>query len=189
MWQEKAKHCPMCRELLVLIQVRGRPRRRCASCGFVLYSNPASAAAGVVLNPLREVLLVRRAIEPFRGYWALPAGYQEIDEHPRETVVREIREEAGIEARVAGLLDLLFIPDDPRRPANVAVFLCAAEACQPAPGVEESEARFFPLDGLPDDIGFDNYERILGRLQRPEGYPGAPWDELGRLWAGRGNEP
>lgn len=189
MWHERAKHCPLCRAALAAVDVGGRARLRCGACGFVLYSNPAAAAAGVVFNEAREVLLVRRAIEPYRGYWALPAGYQEIDEHPSQTVLREIREEAGIEARVAGLLDLLFIPDDPRRPANVAVFLCAAEACQPAPGVEESEARFFPLDGLPDDIGFDNYERILGRLLRPEGYPGAPWDELGRLWAGRGNEP
>jgi len=152
----------------------------------VVYENPAAAAAGVVLNERREVLLVRRAIEPFKGSWALPAGYQEIDENPRETVVREVREEAGVEVRVLGLLDLLFVPEDPRRPANVAIFLCATDELRARPGVEETEAGFFALDALPADIGFDNYERILGRLLRADGYPDAPWDLLGRMLGTRG---
>lgn len=188
MWHEKAKHCPLCREPLAAAEVGGRARPRCTVCGFVLYTNPASAAAGVVLNEAREVLLVRRAIEPYRGFWALPAGYQEIDEHPSETVLREIREEAGIEARVLGLLDLLFVADDPRKPANVAVYLCEAESGEPAPGAEETEARFFSLHGLPERIGFDNYERILGRLLRADGYPVAPWEVLGRMLGMRGND-
>ena len=181
MWHRKAKHCPLCREELADEEIGGRTRPRCSACGFVLYSNPACASAGVVLNASREVLLVRRAIEPFRGFWALPAGYQEIDEHPQETVVREVREEAGIEVQVHGLLDLIFVSDDPRKPANVAVFLCEAAQALPRPGDEESEARFFPLDGLPRDIGFDNYERILRRLVGGESYPGAAWEILGRL--------
>ena len=144
--------------------VAGRTRGRCADCGFVLYLNPASAALGVVRNGVGEILLIRRAIEPFRGTWTLPAGYQEIDESPEETVRREVYEEGGVECEVEGLLDLLFVPDDPRKPANVAVFLCRAVAETPRPGAEESEARFFPLSGLPDNIGFDNGDRILAHL-------------------------
>ncbi len=147
----------------------------------MLYLNPASAAAGVVLNESAEVLLVRRAIEPFRGFWALPAGYQEIDEDPVDTVVREVREEAGVEIEVHGLLDLLFVCDDPRRPANVAVYLCRAIGGVLRPGVEETEARWFPLDGLPARIGFDNYSRILERLRQADGYPESAWTRLRRL--------
>jgi 8-oxo-dGTP diphosphatase len=146
-----------------------------------------SAAAGVVLNARGEVLLVRRAIEPFRGYWALPAGYQEIDEEPSETVVREVLEESGVAIRVHGLLDLLFVSDDPRRPANVAVFLCQAVGGALRPGEEESDVRWFPLDGLPDDIGFDNYPRILGRLRRDDRYPESPWSQLRLLLARPGD--
>jgi ADP-ribose pyrophosphatase YjhB (NUDIX family) len=177
-WQEQAKHCPLCSAELLEGDVGGRARRRCGSCGFVLYSNPASAAAGVVLNQRQEVLLVRRAIEPFRGFWALPAGYQEIDEQPADTVVREVREEAGIEVEVRGLLDLLFVPDDPRRPANVAVFLCRAVGGALHPGEEETEVRWFPLRALPERIGFDNYARILRRLLERDGYPESPWSLL-----------
>jgi len=133
-WQDEAKHCPLCSAELLQVDFGGRPRLRCGRCTFVLYSNPASAAAGVVFNPRGEVLLVRRAIEPYRGYWALPAGYQEIDEPPSETVAREVLEEAGIAVEVHGLLDLLFVHDDPRRPANVAVFLCRAVGGRPEGG-------------------------------------------------------
>ena len=181
MWQEQAKHCPLCSAELRECPVGGRPRHRCERCGFVLYSNPASAAAGVVINERGEVLLVRRAIEPFRGCWALPAGYQEIDEQPTETVVREVLEEAGVEIEVHGLLDLLFVCDDPRRPANVAVYLCRAVGGALGPGQEESEAAWFPLDALPAEIGFDNYPRILGRLRRSDGYPESPGVRLRRL--------
>ena len=180
-WQEQARHCPLCSALLVDGDVGGRARRRCAGCGFVLYSNPASAAAGVVLNRANEVLLVRRAIEPFRGFWALPAGYQEIDEQPQETVVREVREESGLEVEVNGLLDLLFVSDDPRRPANVAVFLCREIGGTLRPGEEESEARWFSLRALPERIGFDNYSRILGRLLASDGYPESAWSLLREL--------
>jgi mutator protein MutT len=167
----------------VLEPVHGRERLRCGMCGFVLYQNPASAAAGVVLNACGEILLVRRAIEPFRDHWALPAGYQELDEGPEETVVREVREEAGIEVEVLGLLDLLFVRDDPRKPANVAVFLCRARGGEPCSGREENGAGWFRLDALPQPIGFDNYARILARLVQADGYPESPWARLRRLLA------
>jgi 8-oxo-dGTP diphosphatase len=180
-WQERARHCPLCSAPLQPAEVGGRPRPRCPRCPFVLYANPASAAAGVVLNTRGEVLLVRRAIEPYRGCWALPAGYQEIDEDPIQTVVREVREEAGIEVEVHGLLDLLFVGDDPRKPANVAVFLCQAIGGEPVPGPEETAVAWFSLEALPGDIGFDNYPRILQRLRRAGGYPESPWTRLRRL--------
>lgn len=142
-----------------------------------------------MFNPRGQVLLVRRAIEPFRGYWALPAGYQEIDEDPAKTVVREVLEEAGVEIEVQGLLDLLFVCDDPRKPANVAVYLCRAVGGALRPGEEETEAAWFSLDGLPAEIGFQNYARILGRLRHADGYPESPWAHLRRLVVGPRDEP
>jgi len=183
-WQHQPKHCSLCSAALAPETVQGRVRARCPACGFVHYPNPASAAAGVVLNPAGDVLLVRRAIEPFRDHWALPAGYQEIDERPEETVVREVREEAGLEVEVLGLLELLYVCD-PRKPANVAVFLCRALPGEPCAGCEESAAAWFPLHALPQPIGFDNYERILARLARAEGYPESPWVRLRTLLEGR----
>jgi len=131
----------------------------------VLYENPASAAAAVVLDERRRVLLIRRAIEPYRGQWALPAGYQEVDEHPSEAAVREVREETGVEIEVVELLDLLFIPEDHRKPANLAVFLCRYLSGELVAGHDAAEADWFDLRALPEDLGFANGPRILHGLR------------------------
>ncbi|MBI5431944.1 MAG: phosphoribosylformylglycinamidine cyclo-ligase [Planctomycetes bacterium] len=141
---------------------------RCSRCRFVLYQNPASAAAGCVVDDQGRVLLVRRAIEPFRGKWALPAGYQEIDETPAETVVREVFEETGVEVEPYVLFDLLFVRDPIRKPANLAVYLCRVRGGTLRAGDDALEVRWFALDALPaepDAIGFENRERILDRLR------------------------
>jgi len=142
---------------------------RCSACSFVLYENPAAASAGLVLDERGRVLLVRRAIEPFRGQWALPAGYQEVDEPPAQTAVREVLEETGIQVEVLSLFDLIFVPEDLRRPANVAIYRCRPLGGELHAGEDALEAAWFALDNLPRDLGFDNGPRILERLRRPGG--------------------
>lgn len=165
MWMDNAKYCPLCRARLRSQSVVGRERPRCPECGLVLFKNPASAAAGVVLDERGRVLLIRRAIEPFLDHWALPAGYQEIDEHPTETVRREVREETGIEVEAYRLIDLIFVPDDPRKPANLAVYLCRPQGGLLCAGDDACDAAWFALDALPAAIGFENRKRILEPLR------------------------
>lgn len=152
----------------------------------MLYANPASAAAGVVLDDAGRVLLVRRAIEPYKGYWALPAGYQEIDEEPEIAVAREVREEAGLEISVLGLLDLIFVQNDPRKPANVAVYLCRAHSGELSAGSDVTDVGWFALDDLPAEIGFDNYRRVLRRLADRALWPKSVWLALEELIDGVG---
>lgn len=165
MWHLSARFCPLCGLALAEAQVEGRARLRCSGCDFVLFHNPASAAAGVVLDGPR-VLLVRRGIPPYRGDWTVPAGYQELDEDPQRTALREVLEETGIEAEVVRLFDVLFVAEDPRRPANVTVFLCRPLGGTLRPGHDALEAGWFHLDRLPPNLGFDNGNRILSRLPR-----------------------
>ncbi|MCB9916539.1 MAG: NUDIX hydrolase [Planctomycetes bacterium] len=166
MWMGRARFCPVCAGELVSSPVHGRVRKACPACGVVLYENPASAAAAVVLDDAQRVLLVRRGIEPFLGAWALPAGYQEIDEHPHETVVREVREETGLDIAVDELFDLLHVPDDPRKPANLAIYLCRVVSGELRAGDDALEAAWFALDALPAEIGFHNREVVLQPLAR-----------------------
>ena len=166
MWQRRAKHCPLCSEPLARAVLEGRERVRCTRCAFVLYENPACAAAGMVLDEQGRILLVRRAIEPFRGHWALPAGYQEIDEQPFETAVREVAEESGIVVEVVELVDLLFVPAHPVKPANLAVYLCRPIGGSLRRGEDTLEAAWFDPSVLPADMGFENGPRILRWLER-----------------------
>lgn len=173
MWQRRARFCPLCGASLEPREVNGRERMACTSCAFVLYAGPACAVAGVVVNRADEVLLVRRGIEPFRGDWALPAGYQEYDELPEESLRREVLEEAGIEIEVGRLVALLHVPDDPRKPANVAIFLARPSTASNAleAGDDARDARWFPKDALPHGLPFDNNRMIAEAIALRDHYP------------------
>lgn len=162
MWESRARYCPQCASALEDVDLDGRTRRRCAGCGFVLYLNPASAAAALVESDSR-ILLVRRGIEPFKGLWGLPAGYQEYDESPEQAVVRETREETGLIVEVVRLCDVLFTRDDPRKKANLVAYLCRVVGGSLAAGDDATDARFFAPEELPADVAFANNRVLLAR--------------------------
>jgi len=173
MWIRCAKYCPLCAASLEKREVEGRIRPRCPACGCVLFENPTPAAAGLVLAEGPRVLLIRRALSPFEGAWARPAGYQALGESPIEAVTREVLEETGIEVEALRLLDLLYVLDNPRKPANLAVFLCRAIGGELRAGDDAAEVAWFSLDALPEEIAFDNRERILQPLiDDPERFTG-----------------
>ena len=57
-------------------------------------------AAAIVEFPDSRILLIKRATVPFRGYWALPGGKVDVGETVEETVMREVKEETGIEVEI-----------------------------------------------------------------------------------------
>ena len=77
-----------------------RPRHVCPSCRTIHYENP-KVVTGVIATCHDRLLLCRRAIEPRKGYWTIPAGYLENG----ETLEQGARREAWEEAR-ATLVDL-----------------------------------------------------------------------------------
>lgn len=70
------------------------PRHVCENCGAIHYSNP-KLVVGAIPQWQDRILLCRRAIEPRRGYWTLPAGFMENNETTAEAAARETLEEAG----------------------------------------------------------------------------------------------
>jgi len=80
-----------------------RERAVCNQCGFIAYENPKIVAGSVVRSDGR-ILLCRRAINPRKGFWTIPAGYLELNESPAEAACREAQEEACATIRLSGLL-------------------------------------------------------------------------------------
>lgn len=162
-WEDRAAYCPVCAAPLAPRVVFGRPRKCCTACDYVQFRSPACAVAVVVARG-REILMIRRGIEPYRGCWGLPGGYQDYHEGPQEAAVREVREETGIVARIERLLELCYTQDDPRKRTNVAVYLARPVGGRLRAGDDADDARYFALDALPENVAFENNRRILTKL-------------------------
>src|SRR5450759_4081869 len=97
------KFCSACAQPVSLLipPDDNRPRYVCEHCGIIHYQNPKLVIGSIPVWELHgepRVLLCKRAIEPRRGYWTLPAGFMENDETTSDAALRETLEEA--EARI-----------------------------------------------------------------------------------------
>ncbi|MCB1915274.1 MAG: NUDIX hydrolase [Rhodocyclaceae bacterium] len=121
------------------------PRFVCESCGTVHYQNPKMVVGTLPVFENR-ILLARRAIEPRRGLWTLPAGFMENNETTGEAALRETREEVGAEVELGMLFSLVNIAHI----SQVHMFYLARMSSEAfAPGVESLEARLFAEEDLP----------------------------------------
>ncbi len=75
------------------------PRFVCSGCATIHYENP-KLVAGCVPEIGGRVLLCRRAIEPRRGFWTVPAGFMENGETLQQAAARECHEEALARAEI-----------------------------------------------------------------------------------------
>ena len=144
----KKEFCYNCGKKLVEEFIDGRNRLVCASCGEVNYVNPVPAAAVVIIRD-GKILLVKRAVEPKKGLWSLPAGFVEIDESVDDCAVREVLEETSLDIEITGILDVFSIFDDPRYVCLLVVYTGRIIGGELNPGDDASEAAFFSPDDLP----------------------------------------
>ena len=116
----------------------------CDRCGWRWYANPLPAAAVLLERESDEadgepaILLLRRSVEPGRGWWDLPAGYLDPDESFEIAARREAAEEAGITVRLTALSGVYHSPA-----ANAVTVVYRASALDPAAPVQpdaESDA-------------------------------------------------
>lgn len=135
-----------------------RPPTTCSTCGTIDWANAKPCAAALIVQEGR-VLLIRRALAPWRGLWCAPAGFCDGPEHPIVTAEREAREETGLEAQVVGYLGTWICPyaDDPEDAReHVSVHYYAAELHAGGVGLpdpaEVAELRWFDLSELPGGL-------------------------------------
>jgi ADP-ribose pyrophosphatase YjhB (NUDIX family) len=156
------RFCPRCGGSLESREVVDRRRLVCSRCDFILYRNPVPAVAAIIPRDGR-IVLVRRAEEPLRGDWCLPAGFLEIDETPEECAVRETREETGLDIRVTSLFGVDIGRDDPRSRVVLIVYLAELLGGKLRAGDDASEAGWFGSGELPGRIAFATHRRTIAR--------------------------
>ena len=140
------------------------------------YPHPAVTADCVIFRTEGgnlSVLLVRRANEPFKDRWALPGGFMNIDETAEECARRELKEETGIEVgRLEQFLVSSSVHRDPRERVVSIAFMAFVQACVAEGGDDAAEARWFPVDRLPE-LAFDHAAILSEAVSRAHCRPEA----------------
>ena len=148
MAQTQINFCPRCGTPVTLENKFGKVRPVCSSCGWMHFADPKVAAAGLVEQDGR-VLLVRRANDPFRGLWTLPAGFVDADEDPARAAARECFEETGLTVRVTRVLEVVAGREHPRGADFVIVYAAQVESGELAAADDADAVAWFPRSDLP----------------------------------------
>jgi ADP-ribose pyrophosphatase YjhB (NUDIX family) len=137
------------------------PPTNCPHCGAEHYRN-AKPCGGALLVHHGRLLLVRRAIEPWRGLWDIPGGFCDLREHPRAAAERELFEETGVRGRAGDLLGI-WLDDYSDGQVTLNVYYEVAPVGEPRPttaSAEVAEVGWFTPDELPlDEISFPDHCR------------------------------
>ena len=154
--------CPQCGENVAFIIPPGDslPRHVCSSCGHIHYENPR-LIVGCVAEWEGQILLCRRAIEPRRGFWTLPAGFMENGETTAEAAARETYEEAGARISIDAPFALISIAA-----INQVHLFYRARLTAPvyAAGEESLEVALVEPEAIPwDDLAFRSIAECLQR--------------------------
>jgi len=153
------KFCSQCGAKLEEKVIDDKHRLYCPACGFVQYQNPIPAAAVTIVQD-GKILLVKRAVEPRKGLWSLPAGFIEIDETVEECAVREVKEETNLDVQLTGLLAVYSVFDDPRYICLLVVYPGKILGGDLKCGDDASDAKFFPPSALPE-MAWDVHRRAI----------------------------
>ena len=125
------------------------------------YSRPAVTADCVVITQedCPKVLLIERGATPFKGCWAFPGGFLNMDETTEQCAIRELEEETGMKIQKLQQIGAYSKVDrDPRgRTITVAYLAVIDSPCDVIGQDDAAKAQWFPLDALPK-LAFDHDE-------------------------------
>lgn len=126
------------------------------------YPRPMLTADCMVTNSRGEVLLVCRGNDPFKGCWALPGGFMEMDETLEHCAVRELEEETHLKVseKDIRLIGIYSAPGrDPRGRTVTAAYLVKVDVVNALAGDDAAEVRWWPLSALPP-LAFDHAQIV-----------------------------
>lgn len=125
------------------------------------YPRPAVTADCVVMTnePLPKVLLIQRGADPFKGAWAFPGGFMNMDETIEQCAIRELEEETGLKVTTVHQIGAYSKVDrDPRGRTITVAYLAIIDSPEEVKGQDDAaKAEWFPITELPH-LAFDHYD-------------------------------
>jgi len=142
-------------------ELYGKVRAVCPQCEWIHFLDPKVAAA-VLIEQDGRVLLVRRAGEPFRGLWSLPAGFINGGEDPAQAAARECLEETGLTVRVTRVLEIISGKEHPRGADFIIVYQAEVIEGVLKPDDDADAVEWFERQNLPQ-LAFRATQVVLAR--------------------------
>ncbi len=121
-------------------------------------------ATDAVLVEGGKILLIKRSKEPGAGLWAIPGGRIEDNETAEECMLREMKEETGLDIQIERMVSLYSEPDRDPRKIIAASYLVRRTGGRLKAGDDAGDARWFDLELLPD-LAFDHKRIISDALE------------------------
>ena len=139
------------------------------------YPRPAVTADCIVITREAEpkVLLIQRGDQPFKGGWAFPGGFMNMDETTEQCAIRELEEETGLQISDVHQIGAYSKVDrDPRGRTVTVAYLAIIDEPVAVTGQDDAaKAEWWPLSDLPH-LAFDHYDIFIIKRNK--------------LWARRG---
>ena len=132
----------------------------CDECGE--WEKPSLAVDAVAIRG-NEILLIRRAKEPWKGMLALPGGFVDSGEDPEVAVLRELKEECGIDGKVVRLLCVKGDPDRDPRGHVVSIAYLVAAFDEPTAGDDAASAAWHRISEVEEMAG--DHMSILEKIK------------------------
>jgi len=133
------------------------------------YPRPALTADCIVITKEAEpkVLLIERGDDPFKGCWAFPGGFMNMDETTEQCAIRELEEETGL--KVSGLHQIgaySKVNRDPRGRTVTVAYLAIVDKPVAVSGQDDAaKVQWFPLSTLPK-LSFDHDEIMQDAVKK-----------------------
>lgn len=125
------------------------------------YPRPAVTADCVVITREAEpkVLLIQRGFNPFKGCWAFPGGFMNMDETTEQCAIRELEEETGLKVSTVYQIGTYSkVNRDPRGRTITVAYIAIIDSPLEVQGRDDAaKAEWFPISDLPE-LAFDHEE-------------------------------
>ena len=135
-------------------------RRFCRVCNQTIFHEHKVAAAVLVTDCDNRVLLVRRAMNPHRGLWSLPAGFVDYGESPKEAACRECLEETGLSTEIEDIVGIVSGREHARGADIVIIYRGRITGGTLQAADDAEDADFFTPEELPP-LAFEATRKAL----------------------------
>ena len=161
------RFCPMCKSGLIYNQA---DLLQCTACAWVHYDNPTPVVCGLIpvndegMTPTPEnsgLVLIKRGVQPFKGQWALPAGFLNRHENPKAGACREILEETSLIVRLEKILCICNPMPGEINQITIS-YLARVYGGEMKAGDDAMDIGIFDQDDLPD-ICFRSHRMLVRR--------------------------